>query len=339
MKRREFVRGSVAAWVGSSLQEGKWLAQDLRAEESYPDGDSRIEIENPYYLVAVDTENGAIVKLLDKRSGVNLISEPRLADNFRLLIPLPDLEANYILGREQQLALHEKGHDSLNLTWKGRLVNPQGSFDVTVSMTIRLVGPAIEFSLKVRNQTPQRIAEVWYPILGGFTGIGDCQDYDPDPRLGTWDELAEGVRACHQMGVRVYFFANIQPVRIDTDWYKRELYRYTSRDRWGVDYQVMGWGMGTLSARLGYTRPALIGECTGIPEFRKIIVAKMRKLAEIGADGVHIDKLWPHLGLDFNPLFVLGNFWIPNRFNSKGQMKCAIRCSKTRRRESARASS
>jgi hypothetical protein len=532
MKRREFVKGGVAAWVGSSLPEGNWLANDLRTEGSSPAADSRIEIENPHYLVAVDAANGAIVKLLDKKSGINLISEPRLADNFRLLIPLPDLEANYILGREQRLARYEKGPDSLKLTWQGPLVNPQGSFDLTVSMIIKLAGSSIEFSLNVSNQTPHKIAEVWYPILGGFTGIGDRQDsqemipvaggssntnlfhtfegrspggglgityvealwsypapmpmpwislynkklnralyfachdricrfkvvrfelhpgigsrrygsnwprpedidgkttlglklhwahfpyikpqetfsgppvvvqfhdgdwhdsariyrhwyksqftvldassnwmrqklafadtmfllpegnvilrfrdipkwaknaadygvtsvlvsgwnvgghdgsypyYEPDPRLGTWDELAEGIRACHKIGVKVFLFANIQPVRVDTDWFKRELHRYTARDRWGVDYEVMGWGMGTLGARLGYTRPPLLGESSGIPEYRKIIVAKMQKLAEIGADGLHIDKLWPGRSLDFNPLSTLS----PDQATSVGRL-------------------
>jgi len=43
-------------------------------------------------------------------------------------------------------------------------------------MVIKLAGPSIEFSLSVSNQTPHKIAEVWYPILGGFTGIGDRQD-------------------------------------------------------------------------------------------------------------------------------------------------------------------
>ena len=532
MKRRDFVRGSVAAWVGSSLQDGKWLAKDLRAEESYPDGDGRIEIENPYYLVAVDTENGTILGLRDKRGRIDLITEPRLADNFRLLIPLPDLEANYILGREQQLTSHEKGPDSLDLTWQGPLKNLQGNFDVSVSMKIRLTGLSIEFSISVTNRTHHQIAEVWYPILGGFTGIGDRQDshemipyagksaetdlfhrfegrspgeglgityvenfwaypnpmpmpwislynnklnramyfacydticrykvvrvemhpgigsrrygdnwprpeelgreiplglklhwahfpyakfgetftgppvvvqfhegdwhdsariyrqwfksqftilgpssnwmrqklafvdtmfllpegnvivrfkdiprwakgaadygvtsvlisgwnvgghdgsypyYDPDPRLGTWDELAEGIRECHKMGVKVFFFANIQPVRVDTDWFRSELKRYTSMDRWGVNYGVMGWGMGTLGARLGYTRPPLIGECSAIPDFRKIIVAKIQKLAEIGADGVHIDKLWPSPGLDFNPLSTLS----PDQATSVGRL-------------------
>jgi hypothetical protein len=56
---------------------------------------------------------------------------------------------------------------------------------------------------------------------------------------------------------------------------------------------------------MGYTGPPLISECTSISDFRKIIVAKMKKLAEIGADGIHIDKLWPGPGLDFNPLSTL----------------------------------
>jgi len=150
--------------------------------------------------------------------------------------------------------------------------------------------------------------------VGGHDG--NYPYYEPDPRLGTWDELAGGIRACHKMGVKVFLFANIQPARVDTEWFKRDLHRYTARDRWGVDYEVMGWGMGTLGARLGYTRPPLVGESSGIPDYRKIIVAKMRKLAEIGADGVHIDKLWPGRGLDFNPLSTLS----PDQATSVGRL-------------------
>ena len=29
--------------------------------------------------------------------------------------------------------------------------------------------------------------------------------YEPDPRLGTWKELEDGIRACHRMGLKVYF--------------------------------------------------------------------------------------------------------------------------------------
>ena len=64
-------------------------------------------------------------------------------------------------------------------------------------------------------------------------------------------------------------------------------------------------GHGNTGARLGYTRPPLLGDCSAIPDFRKIIVAKIKKLAEIGADGLHIDKFSPDPGLDFNPLSTL----------------------------------
>ena len=43
-------------------------------------------------------------------------------------------------------------------------------------MKIRLTGPSLEFSLSVENRTQHQVAEVWYPILGGFTGIGGRQD-------------------------------------------------------------------------------------------------------------------------------------------------------------------
>ncbi len=524
--------GSLAAWAGSSVALDRWENKILEAKEPATGEGGTIDIESDYYLVRVDAGNGAIVKLLDKKGGIDLITEPRLADNFRVLLPLPDLEANYIVGPQQKLTSHHQGNDSLELTWQGPLRNPKGDFDLNVAMRIKLNGPSIEFSLHVENHTSHQVAEVWYPILGGFTGIGEREDsiemipvaggssrtelfrefqgrapggglgvtyveafwtypnpmpmpwiglynrklkrgiyfashdricrfkavrfelhpgigsrqyhgnwprpdeldrdtplglklhwthfpytkagetfagppvvvqfhdgdwhdsakiyrqwfksqftildsnsnwmrqklafvdtmfllpegnvivpfkdiphwakgaadygvtsvlisgwnigghdgsypyYDPDPRLGTWDELAEGIRACHKMGVKVFFFANIQPVRVDTDWFRTELHRYTSQDKWGVDYAVMGWGMGTIGARLGYTRPPLVGDCSGIPAFRKIIVTKMTKLAEIGADGIHIDKLWPHPGLDFNPLSTLS----PDQATSVGRL-------------------
>ena len=50
--------------------------------------------------------------------------------------------------------------------------------------------------------------------------------YIVDPRLGTWQELEDGIKACHKMGLKVYFFVNYQQVMIDSDWYKKELVKY-----------------------------------------------------------------------------------------------------------------
>lgn len=125
-------------------------------------------------------------------------------------------------------------------------------------------------------------------------------DYTPDPRLGTWKELEDGIKACHAMGMKVYFFANYQPIMIDSDWYKRELGRY--REWGGPNGELTwntGWGMGTLWARMDHPKKMTWAD-PAFPQFRKIIVDQFAKLAEIGADGVHIDKMFPS-NLDFNP--------------------------------------
>ena len=78
--------------------------------------------------------------------------------------------------------------------------------------------------------------------------------YEPDPRLGTYDDLKRGLEACHKMGVRVYFFVNYQPAMIESDWFKKELHRYVEMREDG-GYGACGWGMGTLWARMGHPKP------------------------------------------------------------------------------------
>lgn len=474
-----------------------------------------MKIENPFYCLEIDPQHGTISRLFDKAGGLELLVEPRLADNFRLLLPLPDQQANYILGKEQRLTGVEEKAGGVVLHWDGPLANPQGAFDLDVTMRIEFAEEAIQFRLEVHNRTSFQVAEVWYPLLGGLTGIGERQEtqvmipragwswelnllqnfkglvelgtpvpeyffpypgnmpmpwmdifnpglnrgvylaccdpiprfkvlrlemqpgiahgrqdpwprpeelgegiaaglilnwvsfpytlpgetfkgppvilqfhqgdwheaaliyrqwftanfsrgeplqgwmrrelafqnamlllpegninlkfkevpqwaqealdygvksvlisgwdrgghdnqypyYEPDPRLGTWDELAAAIRQCHQLGIKVFFFVNLQPVDCTTEWYRTELHRYRSMDPWGCSVPV-GWGMGTLGARMGITRRPMVKASPSFPQFRQLIVRQVKRLAEIGADGVHIDKLaWasPGIDLDFNP--------------------------------------
>jgi hypothetical protein len=152
-------------------------------------------------------------------------------------------------------------------------------------------------------------------MVGGHDG--GYPDYTPDPRLGTWNELAEGIRECHKMDVKVFLFANIQPVDAATDWYRKDLHRYVSMDKWGVPAKRYGFGFDTLGAKLGYTCRPLVDVSPGFAEYRGIIVRQMAKLAEIGADGVHFDKLWPEVGLDFNPELKIS----PDQATSEGKLQ------------------
>lgn len=483
-------------------------------------------IENAAYRIEVDSRNGVIRSIFDKVGQTELIGEPRLAENFRLLLPLPDLEGNYILGKDQRLTSLKRTPGGLELFWAGPLENPRGRFGLSVTMQLDLGERGLQFRMQAINRTEYKLAEVWYPVLGGLTGFGSRDDtreiipyrgwltatrlfrhfvsmsglgipepevfwdyprnltmpwadiynpklnrglyfaahdpihrvkalrfelhpgmadrqgdnwprrdelegdtpvgvvahwayfpytqpgetfegppavlrfhagdwhegariyrewfqsqftltdprkswlhremgfqdtmfllpegnvlwrfkdiprwakdalnygvasllisgwnvgghdggypeYSPDPRLGTWEELAAGIRAAHELGAKVFFFANVQPVETDTDWYRKELHRYLTITPRG-EAKRYGWGMGSLGARLGYTRRPLASASPGIPEFRAIIVRQMERLARAGADGVHLDKLCAS-GLDFNPLLKLS----PDRAIPEGQL-------------------
>jgi hypothetical protein len=135
-----------------------------------------VRLENPSYVVEFDSDHGRLIRFFDKRSKTELISEPRLASNFRLLIPLPMLEGNYVQGAEQKLTNHEQSENSLTLNWKGPLTNDKGKYDVDVTMRVVLNGSSAEFRLNLANHDNYSIDEVWYPVLGGITGIGKRED-------------------------------------------------------------------------------------------------------------------------------------------------------------------
>jgi len=126
--------------------------------------------------------------------------------------------------------------------------------------------------------------------------------YEIDPRLGTWEELADGISAAHELGLKVSFFVNCQPIDMTTEWYKRELYEYRILDPYGVQFFVVNyWGMGTLSARTRFFTARPFSEMNPAhPEVRALLIRQFKKLVEIGADGLHIDKFF-QTPMDFNP--------------------------------------
>jgi hypothetical protein len=124
--------------------------------------------------------------------------------------------------------------------------------------------------------------------------------YEPDPRLGDWESLERAIAECHKMGVNVYFFANITVVNLDTEWYKTELKDCGWESANGADYWVAGWGMGTLASRMGHTRPLMGFYDTSFAAMHDGHLKYFKKLAEIGADGLHLDKTFPG-SMNFNP--------------------------------------
>ena len=78
-----------------------------------------------------------------------------------------------------------------------------------------------------------------------------------------------------------------------------ELNRYNFENQKGQRGWAAGWGMGTLASRMTHTTPLMTFADPSFPGCATA-VAYFKKLAEIGADGIHIDKFYPS-PLNFNP--------------------------------------
>src|SRR5262245_27716421 len=105
-----------------------------------------MHIENTLYRIEVDETHGLISSIFLKRTQTELITEQRLADNFRLLVPVQECQANYLNGRTQILSSCEVTTQGAVLRWDGPLINNHGdAFPIAVRMAIELVGEGIHF--------------------------------------------------------------------------------------------------------------------------------------------------------------------------------------------------
>lgn len=129
------------------------------------------EIGNEHFAVSVDKTTGALTGLLVKRNGAELVSEKRLAANFRLCVPLPDYLCNYVDGAKQQAQRVETTADRVDVEFSG-LRAEKGDLPIDLSYSIRLVGDTVRFRARLTNRGAHPVSEFWFPRIGGWTGFG-----------------------------------------------------------------------------------------------------------------------------------------------------------------------
>ena len=75
--------------------------------------------------------------------------------------------------------------------------------------------------------------------------------HDTDPRLGTWDDLHNSIKACRDMGVEIILFNKFTWADASTEWYKKELFKYAVRDPYGDTYH---WADTTMTPLRSFQR-------------------------------------------------------------------------------------
>jgi hypothetical protein len=113
--------------------------------------------------------------------------------------------------------------------------------------------------------------------------------YDPDPRLGTYEDFVNAVAACQAEGVRFLLFANVQSVNTETEVFREQLHKNAVRDAYGNIVSPIGWGYHTCLGYLGHAAPKQVSMRTE-GDFQEFIVDTLSHLAELGVDGLQLDK-------------------------------------------------
>jgi len=135
-----------------------------------------IILDNGHIIIEIERENGRILRFDHQSLDIRLVQEPRLAENFRIMLPLPYLRAHYILGKEQKLTDVKVENNRCQLTWDG-LDSPHGHFEIRLTQTITLDGDDATFSMEVENRSPYIIEEIFNVALGGMSNFSEREDW------------------------------------------------------------------------------------------------------------------------------------------------------------------
>ena len=133
-----------------------------------------IEVVTDLCVLHLDKINGNLTGLHWKNPDEEIIKESRLGENFRILLPLPDYEANYFLSTNQKVRF-EKIENGI-ICHYDKLINERQTLDVKVDYKLESKDGQLSFSIIVNNTTDQPLAEVYYGIIGGQKGLRNRTD-------------------------------------------------------------------------------------------------------------------------------------------------------------------
>jgi hypothetical protein len=135
-----------------------------------------VSIENDHFKVSVSRGSGVISSLFVKKNNSELVSEQRLASNFRINLQLKDNLANYIDGAEQKAKSVSQKGNVITVSYSG-MKSPIGTYNIDLAYTITLTGDQLSFKSKLVNKDKNPVSEFWF----GRTNIQHRDRAQPEP--------------------------------------------------------------------------------------------------------------------------------------------------------------
>lgn len=134
--------------------------------------------------------------------------------------------------------------------------------------------------------------------IGGQDGGDPC--LDTDPGLGTWEELHRAILHARSKGVKMILFGKPIWADLTTDWYKKELFKYETKDPFGIPYQTGGYSYTTPTQLAGIDnrrRAIMDVQCQA---YRDIATTQFKKIVDLGAAGWLFDEVCHHGPVEYS---------------------------------------
>ena len=158
-------------------------------------------------------------------------------------------------------------------------------------------------SLRIRYKDLVKYGEVC--VRHGVQGIqligwtlygqdGRLPIHDIDPRLGTREELREAIAKLREMGIEVVLYEKYTCTDRGTDWYKRELHQYASKDIFGNTHGHEGWRYDTPAHLAGINTRPYAWMCMNSCKWREIAIDQIRKSLDLRPAGIFLDETQWH---------------------------------------------
>lgn len=187
-------------------------------------------------------------------------------------------------------------------TWMKRPYVPQWAREPHAWQQLHINSP--EDELRIRFSDLPQIGEecarhgVKAIQLVGWNDGGQDQgnpSHDPDPRLGTFEELKEAIVKIQAMGVKMILFSKFTWADRATERFRSDLIRLAIKDPYGDYYMHSGYQYQTITQLLDINTKRLIPMCFNSKEYLRLCDEEFRKMVELGADGTLFDECLHHM--------------------------------------------
>lgn len=160
-------------------------------------------------------------------------------------------------------------------------------------------------------------------LIGWNIGGQDRGDpsQDTEPHLGTWQQFHDAIAKVQSLGVNVILFGKLNFADLTTQWYKDELYKYETKDPYGIRYEHGGYNYVTPTQLAGInTRRRAVMDFQD-PTYREIVQKEFEKILALGSAGWLWDEICHHSNVIYN--FAPGHGYNPPGYIYGGDLPVA----------------